>query len=777
MNMHEEREQRLRQASDAYYNGEPIMSDAEFDALWREHKAAREAGEPGFPSNTILDRVGAPVEASSGFQKAAHLSPMLSLDNAFAQPDGSNADLVAWLDSVKARCGSDLTLVVEPKIDGLSLNLIYVDGKLVRAVTRGNGLVGDDVTANVLACKLAPANLAATEFGGTAPSGTIEIRGEVFMDFKSFEALNARQQAEGAPLYANPRNAAAGSLRLHDPAQAATRGLRFLAHGAELHSASFSGRVPIDYGELVGELNAHVGFPDRLFMRVDGACWDMVILRHTIRCLVDYPIDGAVVKVQGFEHRNILGYGSRSPRWAIAIKFEQEQAETVLKAITVQVGRSGTLTPVAELEPVEVDGSTVRRATLHNEDQVNRLNLKVGDVVRIQKAGAIIPEIVESVTAADHRLRLSMEQNGDADAIERQWARERPPFRLIDHVGGKCPSCGSDTLHKVSSSGARDLRTGLQETDQMLAIKDAVSWRCLNQLCPAQVAGNIEHMASRKALDIPMLGGEAAECLAKHWLESNVESPRLGDLGIVTWRHMLLSMFVYWNEQSTLGWLSELRWTTESGGTMTLGEPRARKILQGVERAKTLPLNRWIYALGIPTVGENTSKEISRLFEEANHLRFACRPPHEVSNPGGGIIWHIANGADKSGDDLARYAISSHLGPVSAQALVDFERSGEGTSILDLMSDLEIWSDNYYPVPMSSTDKPLFGLTFVITGTLSVGRDEMKALIESKGGKVSGSVSAKTDYLVCGEGGGSKADKAAKLGVKTLTEAALRAML
>ena len=840
-----EREKTLRAASHAYYHGEPHMSDAEFDTLWREHKAAREDDPSTFPATTILDGVGYAAPASSGFVKVRHATPMQSLDNAMVAADGTNAQLESWLKFVKSATGcDDLTCVIEPKIDGLSLNITYVDGVLQSAVTRGDGATGDDVTANALACRLVPSKLEHPDTGN-APVGRLEIRGEVFMDFEAFAALNARQEAANEPLYANPRNAAAGSLRLHDAAVAATRGLKFLAHGTELGAdANFGGRVPSTYVQLMWELMPYgIDYPRRYFVQLDSAvdAWDMTKMKQQILDMASYPVDGAVVKIVDLQHRKALGSTSRAPRWAIAIKFEQEQVTTILEGIDVQVGRSGVLTPVARLKPVLLDGSTVSQATLNNEDWINRRYLKIGDTVVVQKAGAIIPEIVSSVEG-ERALQAVLHTFGAGSGVEpgafteeqvrTAFAETGRFFRLVDHLGGKCPCCGSTDLQqkvetrKLTAADVEECREitesiagclsllpssaseqecteepsdiyaetaakifGVHESEvtaaQRHAIKLAshgaryglipgsnlehaieaallaakpdaqaetpktqVKWYCMNPSCPAQLAARIQHFCSRKCLDIEGIGEEMAAALAEAMGMTGSSSP----LDLLRW---------------TVDDLMVMTWVTEAGGQMTFGESRAKKAYAAIQRANALPLHRWLFALGIPTIGENTSKEISRLFKYPHDIQLACTE--------NGIVVRRAKD-DKKDTSLDAYQISGKLGPDSATKLIEFITSEAGMEAVSFLYRNGIVSDNYDPLPAAPTGG-LAGKTFVITGTLSVGRDVLKAEIEAAGGKVSGAVTAKTDFLVAGEGGGKKSTEATKKGVPIIDEAALRLLL
>lgn len=710
----EETESLLCAAVHAYYNGQPIMSDEDYDRLVISHQAHRRQHPTLFPETTVLDRVGAPTDPDSGFTKVKHAVPMLSLDNVFEDENDQCDELNAWLQEVDRKCGADTLIAVEPKIDGLSLSVRWIEGRLV-AVTRGDGAEGDDVSANV-------AHMFPLESSDLALE-KLEIRGEIAMTFTTFDQLNEELREKGEEPYANPRNAAAGSLRLHDPEESRRRGLIFVPHGVIAEGVD-SHVIALDYVAQAGIGEAILPFYINSSQRVESVAQ----IREQVASGLDYPIDGLVFKVMKESQRALMGSTSRAPRWAIALKFQQEKATTTVRAITVQVGRTGALTPVAELEPVWIDGSTVSRATLHNEDQINRLGLAVGDQVEVRKAAAIIPEIVRSLQA-------------DSDGSP------RPPFSLLKHIGGQCPSCGGTDLPK-----------------QQVAGEEGARYQCMNPGCPAQLAARIAHFASRKCLDIEMLGGEAADAIAKRFQDFREDTRLI--MGSWNSLELLLSLF-----DKPLSWWSSLTWTSSRGVSMTFGEKRAAKVMAALERAKTLPLRRWLFALGIPTVGENTSKEVTRLLGAP--IDFVRQMNHENS-----ILRMLADGKDKSSPELARYHISSHLGPVSARHLMEsLIGNPSGALVLVKLSSWGIQSDNYDPEPAASDAKPLFGKTFCITGTLSVGRDEMKALIEAKGGKVSGSVSKKTNYLVAGEDCGSKLDKARTLEVAILTEAEIRAML
>ena len=387
-------ERQLREASDAYYNGTPVMEDWEFDALWRNHQENRQTlpDDPTW-SDTILDRVGAPV-ADGGFKKVAHAIPMLSLDNVFEAEDGGCDALTRWLDNIKRLYGGDVAVVAEPKIDGLSLELVYENGILQDAITRGDGVLGESVIQNVAPHMSIPLSIIPDRPWNGAGSydhtiGLVYVRGEVYMPMDTFARLNKELLASGKKPMSNPRNAAAGALRLYDPNESIKRGLKFLAYntsGWESESVTHSA----DMYRL-----AALGFdvPARCQFAVDNEP-SISEIRQSILQGLNFATDGLVFKIDHYQIQRGMGETSRAPRWAIAYKFQQPKVVTKLREITVQVGRSGALTPVGILEPVQVDGSVVSRVTLHNEDQVNKLGLYVGAKVIIEKAGAIIPSVV-----------------------------------------------------------------------------------------------------------------------------------------------------------------------------------------------------------------------------------------------------------------------------------------------------------------------------------------------------------------------------------------------
>jgi len=724
-------EEKLREAAEAYYNGTPNMSDRDYDSLWREHTLLRGMfpDDPAF-KDTILDRVGAAPSDRSGFQKVAHSVKMESLDNAFVASDGSIGDVFKWLNRINESIPSTSRIIAEPKIDGLSLRVTYVDGHLLQAVTRGNGAVGDDVTANVIAASIVPLVLSGLCYG------KLSINGEVYMPFYEFQNLCLRAKTAGEDVPANPRNAASGILRRKDPAKVAHQGLRFMTHGIA------EGATELGYDMETYRLNKlGLQFPFQRAMLANGMVTDTSGVQISLAWLKeiveasDYPVDGVVLKVCGYSFRDQLGSTSRAPIWAIAVKFQQEEVETTLNGITVQVGRTGTLAPVAELEPVEVDGTVVSRASLHNQGQINRLNLRIGDRVIIRKAGAIIPEVLRSVTYEELK------------AAEPALQGARAMFNLPDHIGHQCPSCGSGNIVTRDIMLKAGRAVGKSTS---VKVPDAIVWACGNTAgCPAQLAARIEYMAGRDCLNLEGLGTEACDAIANQ-----------GGMG-----GLIRHPFDILEKQAP--WFARLTWETASGGRMTFGESRAMKVVQAIKRAQLLPLDRWIASLGIHTIGKNTSKEITRLAMSVNSLMTATT--HET-----GLFYKMLashDGSDKVTYNMLkeRYAVSHHLGPVSLRNLCEFVASEAGCYALDKIPDA-VKSDNYSPEPPKEKTGALAGKTFVVTGTLSAPRNEIHALIEANGGKIASSISKSTDVLVAGDKAGSKLKKAADLGIPVWDE-------
>lgn len=697
----------IRHHDELYYNqATPEISDADYDKLFRELEKLEEEHPEFADPNSPTQRVGGkPIE---GFTQVKHLVPMLSIDDVFEQDpattDTPEAELIEFYERLRKNLGrDDIDVTVEPKIDGVAVSLVYRDGTLDYAATRGDGETGDDITHNVRTIRSVPLQLAAPS--STLPA-LLEIRGEIFMPNEAFAAMNAERDEQGLPTFANPRNATAGTLKQLDPKKVAERPLDFLAHGLGAYEGPGLATED-DFSALLDRLAIPRNQPLIHAKNLDDL---LAAIAHinTHRHDLAYGTDGAVVKVSSYEERRTLGFRSRAPRWAAAYKFRPEQKETVLNAITVQVGRTGVLTPVAELEPVFVSGTTVSRATLHNEEEIQRKDVRIGDTVLIEKAGEIIPAVVKIIP--DKR---------PADA---------KPFSLFDHVGGKCPSCGGPIAQE----------------------EGFVAWRCGNFECPAQAVSKIKQFASRKALDIEGVGETVAEALVSRGLCSTP-----------------LDLFTLTEEQ-----LATLNLGTDDE-PRRFGEKNAAKVIESLDRARSKPLDRWLFAMGIRQVGESASKELARLHQTLPELADS-----EVLKA---LREDTRADAKKKNETLIPYHVSADVGGAVAESVLAFFESDAGKHVLDRMTSLELnpESGNYLPKPAEAdtADLPLAGKTFVLTGTLSIGRDEMKRLLESKGAKVSGSISKNTDYLLAGEGGGSKRDKAEKLGVKVISEDEARTML
>jgi DNA ligase (NAD+) len=646
----------------------PEISDAEFDAL----KKRNDAIEKRFPELRRPDspslRVGAAPAA--GFAKVTHARPMLSLDNAFDEDDAR--EFVARIRRFLGLPESErIEFVAEPKIDGLSAALRYEDGKFVQGATRGDGTVGEDITANLRTLKDVPAKL----HGKHIPE-ILEVRGEVYMRRADFQKLNEERAKAGEPLFANPRNFAAGSVRQIDPRMTAARPLRFFAYAWGEVSEPVA-KTHWDFLDRLHDWGFQVNPERKLCKSIDEA---LTLYRDIAarRATLPYDIDGVVYKVNRFDLQERLGFVSRAPRWAVAHKFPAEQAQTILREITIQVGRTGALTPVAELEPITVGGVVVSRATLHNEDELARKDIRVGDTVIIQRAGDVIPQVVSVIDDAAHK--------------------RRKKFEFPD----RCPICNS---HAVREEG------------------EAVR-RCTGGLiCPAQAMERLRHFVSRNAFDIEGLGWKSIEELfADGLIKTPVDIFHLGKK-----RDALMERE---------GW----------------GEQSVANLLRAIETRRTIPLERFIYALGIRQVGEATARLLAR-------------------NYGSYAAWRDGmTAAAKEPEGAAYQELDSieGIGPSVAADILAFFGEKHNLKILDdLARELRI-QDFVQPKTSGSA---VAGKTVVFTGTLEkMTRNEAKARAESLGAKVAGSVSKKTDYVVVGADAGSKATKAAELGLKVLSE-------
>lgn len=719
-----------------YVEAAPIISDQEYDALYRELVDL----ETQFPELIVPDspsqRVGgAPL---SEFVTRPHAVPMMSLDNTYSEDD-----LRRFHDRVLRNLDEDsVSYAIEPKVDGVSISLRYEDGLLVQALTRGNGREGDDVTANVRTVQSVPLRLRTD-----SPPAVFEARGEVFMAKEAFLRLNQRRVAAGDAAFANARNATAGALKLLDSREVARRPLDIVFYaegeveGIEISTQTQLLRILQEYGFKVQEFTDSATDFDML--------WHVVCHLEGVRPTLPYDVDGAVIKVDDFGRRERIGFTAKAPSWAIAYKYAAEQATTVLREITVQVGRTGVLTPVAELEPVFLAGSTISRATLHNDDEIKRKDVREGDTVVIEKAGEIIPAVVTIV-------------------LEKR-PESTQPFDLYEHVGGVCPSCG-----------------GAIERDPAF-----VAWRCQNLQCPAQSVRRIQHFAARNALDIEGIGGIVAEKL----VERGVAREPLELFGL------------------QVGPLGALNLGTEDE-PRRFGEKNAEKVLTALVRARTMPLSRWLHAIGIPNVGAATAYEIAalhedledvagsailhdflRLFElqDASRLQPKAQGdlfdsavpepiPEQISALGKRLmdLGLVRPKANKTKREKEAY-VTAGFGQVTVQSLLAFLTSEPGLTIRSRLRELEICPlggmaqrDN------GPSEKPsLTGKTIVVTGTLTqMGRDEAKEAIRERGGTAADSVSKKTDYLVVGEkAGDSKVRKAQANNVPIIDEAALMELL
>lgn len=691
-----------------YQEAAPIISDREYDRLYRELLDL----ETQFPQLVSPDsptqRVGGkPLEA---FAQIAHQVPMLSLDNTYSEKEVASfyARITRLLPNER------IPVVIEPKVDGVAVSLLYENGRLRHAATRGDGAVGDDITQNIKTIRSIPERL------HSAPPSVFEVRGEVFMDKRGFAKLNEERSKAGLPLFANPRNAAAGSLKQLDPAIVAKRPLGIVFYGTGAVED-----VDLEKHSELFPLLKKFGLPTSERWWLADSVWEILnAIRELDKIRADfaYQTDGAVVKVDAFAQRERLGFTAKSPRWAIAYKYVAERVETRLIDILIQVGRTGVLTPVAVLEPVTVSGSRVARATLHNEDEIKRKDIRIGDTVVIEKAGEVIPAVIEVVKSK--RLRSAR------------------PFDFLKHVHGKCPVCGSPVR--------RD--------------PQFVAWRCENIQCPAQTTRRVEFFAARSALDIESVGGIVADKLVERGL---VREP--------------LDLFELKLEQ-----LANLNLGTEEAPRI-FGEKNATKAIHAIERARTLPLSRWLFALAIPDVGKTTAMQLARFHETiedvaGSQLLRDVLTYHERSDQNRKQIANRlidAGFAEKSKSKSGKEAdIVTEVGPVVAKSVLQFFESEPGRKILRRMKQLYISPKSEKISAKKAAKLPLADKAFVLTGALpSMTREEATAKIEALGGHVSGSVSKKTDYVLAGAEPGSKFEKAKQLGTRILTEAEFRKLL
>lgn len=683
-----------------YVLDQPEIDDAEYDALYRELQSL-EAEHPELRTpDSPTQRIGAaPLE---GFTQVRHLEPMLSLANA------RNADeLLAWdLRNRRFLAARDLDdgplrYVVEPKIDGLAMSLTYRDGVFSVGATRGNGVVGEDVTANLRTIGSVPLRLQVE-----APPAVVEVRGEVYLPLAGFLHLNEARLAAGLSAFVNPRNAAAGSIRQLDPRLAAARPLNVWCY-----AIGYSEGLDLpDHHSALEWLRSAGLRVNPLIATVTGieAAADACRAWEERRGELDYDIDGAVVKVDSFALQRALGSVAHDPRWAIAFKFAPTTATTRLERIEVNVGRTGVLTPFAVLTPVFVGGVTVERATLHNEDDIHRKDLRPGDDVILQRAGDVIPQVVGPLTTGE----LEDEEGRRVDRQERHVALAE--WRMPE----ACPACGSATVRETGE----------------------VAVRCPNRSCPAQLVESIRHFVSKGAMDIEGIGEETVALLHNQGLIENV-----ADLYELERRHFVRI------EDGVVVALPGFGGKTRRGedGALQLVEARrADKVVAAIEESKERPFARVLFALGMRHVGAVTARALAERYLSMDALLAA---------------------------DVADLAEVPGVGPVVAEAVEQFLGDPHNRETIEKLSAAGVRLREDAPPRRGG---PLDGLVFVLTGKLpSYSRGEAQALIEAAGGRVSGSVSRATDYVVAGEAGGSKLSKAAKLGVAVIDEARLGELL
>ncbi len=722
---------------------QPEIEDFEFDLMMREladlEREFPQLVSPDSPTQKIGD------DRTEGFARVKHRQPMTTLENTYNEKElrEFQARLAERLER------SDLKFTVEPKVDGASISLTYERGRLVRAVTRGDGEEGDDVTANVRLIRGLPATLAApNDLTLPAVPDLVEVRGEVYMTLEEFRRINRVQEEAGLAPYANPRNFAAGTLKLLDPAVAAERRLEIVVYG-------LGACEPVGLVQSQVEWHAALrawGLPaferDLIQVAVGGdAVWDAIRQLDERRRALPYATDGAVVKLDDFAAQRRAGFRGEgqsgrklSPRWACAYKFAPERAETLLNGITIQVGRTGVLTPVAELQPVPLAGTTVARATLHNRDEIARKDIRIHDTVVIEKAGEIIPAVIKVV-------------------LER-----RTPDCVPYEFPTKCPECG----------------TGVVQVPGEVAI------RCPNPDCPAQLIGRLDYVASRGVLDIEGLGGAVAEKLVQR--------------GMVRTLFDLFSL-----ERDRLARLerTEASQLTKAGKprkAAEIGDNNAGRIIDAIRRTRELDLGRWILAMQIRDVGGATAQDLAALHGDLPSLQHSLilprivrlaeanqektdHSPQSRKNPPKDEAEKIARvkraaelkcEIDELEAELKKTPLAARIGPEVARSVLAFFASTPGKEFVDRLSALGIapkWT-------RVATSRALEGKTFVLTGTLpTLKREDAEQRILAAGGTVSSSVSKKTNYVLAGAEAGSKLEKAKALGLSIIDEEELKRLL
>jgi DNA ligase (NAD+) len=642
----------------------PEISDADFDKLMNELKRL-EAEHPKLVTpDSPTQRVGG--KPREGFTKAKHSSPMLSLDNAYSEDE-----LRDWERRVHELSGrTDLEYMCELKLDGMSLALVYRDGRLERGITRGDGSVGEDVTLNVRTVRSIPLSIPKDKLKKAGIPADFEVRGEMLMPLAAFRKLNEERERQGLAVFANPRNFTAGTVRQLEPSITAQRRMDFFAYLLLRDGQTFFDRQSVAMDALEG-----AGFkvnPNRKLAKNLEEVWEFIQSWEAKRESLPYEIDGIVIKVDRTAWQRELGFTGKAPRWAIAYKYPARGGVTQIEDILVQVGRTGKLTPVAALKPVPIGGTTVSRATLHNMDEIERLGVKIGDWVEVERGGDVIPKVVKVV---------------EDDKAHPRGDRQ---FEMPEH----CPVCGGNVVRTPGE----------------------VDHRCVNANCPAKLQGTILHFASRHVMNIDGLGEVLVNQLTERGLVKNV-----ADLYKLT-KDDLLQL-------------------------ERMGEKSAENVLAEIEASKKLPLERVIYGLGIRFVGERTAQFLAEHFGALDDVIKASAEELEEVN---------------------------EVGPRIAESIVEFFADEHNRK---LVGDLRKVGLTFTGQKKEKGTK-LAGKTFVLTGTLERHtRDEAKKMIEDAGGRVSGSVSKKTDYVVAGSDAGSKLDKARELGVSVIGEEELEGLV
>jgi DNA ligase (NAD+) len=645
-----------------YVLDDPEISDAEFDQLMIQLKKL-EAEHPSLITpDSPTQRVGG--KPREGVVKAAHSSPMLSLDNTYSVDELRN-----WERRVHDLSGrKDIDYVCELKLDGMSLALLYENGRLVRGITRGDGTIGEDITLNVRTVRSIPLSIPKEKLKAAGIPADFEVRGEMLMPIAAFRKMNQQREEKGLSLFANPRNATAGTVRQLEPGIVAQRRLDYFAYMLLKDGRTFFDRQ----WEALNALNA-AGFkvnPSRKLAKNFDEVWTFIEQEETKREKLPYEIDGIVVKVDRTALQEELGYTGKAPRWAIAYKYAARAGITQIEGVLWQVGRTGKLTPVAMLKPVPIGGTTVSRATLHNPDEIERLGVKVDDWVEVERGGDVIPKVTRVVEDKDH-----------------------PRGHKLIHVPEKCPVCGT----------------------KVVRTEGEVDYFCVNANCPAKLRETILHFASRGVMNIDGMGEALVNQLTDRGLVKNV-----ADIYKLT-KDDLLSL-------------------------ERMGEKSAQNVLDEIEASKKLPLERVIYGLGIRFVGERTAQFLAEDLGSMDALMNASEEELQQVN---------------------------EVGPRIAQSILEFFQEPRNRELVKRLRDAKL----RFAGTRKERGTKLAGKTFVLTGTLTRPRDRVKKMIEDAGGRVSGSVSKKTDYIVAGTDAGSKLDKARELGVSVIGEKDLDELL